>query len=153
MCLQIYSALLLDSFKGSWDICFSPGSCISYILFFFLLHYAFQKAISQEEWFQFNLQIIRCFFFPPKIKRLNNLLTLIQAELGTMYGHMCRDPDFRNTALGCSVSAVQSEHISYLVVSEPGHCSGVGSQAPWKPPGFGKQSKRHISAVRVVNFL
>lgn len=34
MCLQIYSALLLDSLKGNWDINFSPGSCISYILYF-----------------------------------------------------------------------------------------------------------------------
>lgn len=35
MWLQIYSALLLESSKGSWNICLSLGSCVRYIFFFF----------------------------------------------------------------------------------------------------------------------
>ena len=87
-----------------WTLSFFPWELYKLPTFFFL-HCTFQKAISQEEWFQFNLQIICCFFFP-QIKQMNNQLTLIQGELGTMYGHTCGDPDLRSAALGCSVSAV-----------------------------------------------
>lgn len=101
MWLQIYSALSLDSPTGNWDICFFPGSSIGYVVFcfFFFLCCLFQKAISQEESFWFNLQII-CLFvcFFPGIKQLNNQLTLIQAELRAMYGHLCRDSDQKSAA-------------------------------------------------------
>lgn len=70
-----------------------------FLLFFFFLCCLFQKAISQEESFWFNLQII-CLFvcFFPGIKQLNNQLTLIQAELRAMYGHLCRDSDQKSAA-------------------------------------------------------
>lgn len=61
MWLQIYSALLLDSSKGNWNICLSLGSCVRRIFFF--LH---RKQFLRKS-FQFNLQIICffvCLFFP-----------------------------------------------------------------------------------------
>lgn len=51
--------------------------------------------------------------FSPKIEQLNNQLTVIQAELGTI----CRNPDFRSAALDHGASAVWPEHTSYLEVS------------------------------------
>lgn len=131
MYLQFYSPLLLDSFKGNWDIHFSPGSCISYILFFFFFTMHSRKQFLRKSGSSLisRLSVVS---FSPKIKRLNNELTLIQAVLGTIYGHMCRDADFRSTALGlpcfiCVASAHQLFGGEHGCSSEPGHCSGVWS--------------------------
>lgn len=110
MLLPIYSALLLGS-KDNGDIHFSPESCISYIhFFFFTMHSKKQFLRKSGSSLISRLSVVS---FSPKIEQLNNELTLIQAELGTI----CRNPDFRSIALDHGASAVWPEHTSYLEVS------------------------------------
>lgn len=93
---------LLSTFTGLFHV--SPGSFISYLHFFsFTIHSRKQFLRKSGSSLISRLSVVS---FSPKIEQMNNQLTLIQAELGTMYGHTCGDPDLRSAALGCSVSAV-----------------------------------------------
>lgn len=64
--LSIFLVFSLESSKGNWAICLSSGSNRSYI--YISVDYVLQKAISQEESFQFNLQIIWIFFKDKAVK-------------------------------------------------------------------------------------
>lgn len=87
-----------------WTLSFFPWELYKLpTFFFFTIHSRKQFLRKSGSSLISRLSVVS---FSPKIKQMNNQLTLIQGELGTMYGHTCGDPDLRSAALGCSVSAV-----------------------------------------------